>query len=79
MDVVRGNQTLFMRRDEVKASWEWVETILSNWEKNKEPNILYEAGTWGPSDRVMEEGQQWVKSRHVLKAQTKDANADGSK
>ena len=25
MDVVRGNPTLFMRRDEVEAAWTWVD------------------------------------------------------
>ena len=29
MDVVRGNATLFMRRDEVEAAWRWVEPILA--------------------------------------------------
>ena len=28
MDVVRGNQTLFMRRDEVEAAWTWIDPIL---------------------------------------------------
>ncbi|HET99556.1 MAG TPA: glucose-6-phosphate dehydrogenase, partial [Aurantimonas coralicida] len=28
MDVIRGNQTLFMRRDEVEAAWKWVDPIL---------------------------------------------------
>ena len=28
MDVVRGNPTLFMRRDEVEAAWRWIEPIL---------------------------------------------------
>jgi glucose-6-phosphate 1-dehydrogenase len=27
MDVVRGNQTLFMRRDEVEAAWKWIDPI----------------------------------------------------
>ena len=27
MDVIRGNQTLFMRRDEVEAAWRWVDPI----------------------------------------------------
>lgn len=65
MDVVRGNQTLFMRRDEVKASWVWVETILNQWQKNRIPNVLYEAGKWGPGGRIMTEGDEWVRSRHV--------------
>ena len=28
MDVIRGNQTLFMRRDEVEAAWKWIDPIL---------------------------------------------------
>ena len=31
MDTVRGNATLFMRRDEVEAAWTWVEPILEAW------------------------------------------------
>lgn len=71
MDVVRGNQTLFMRRDEVKASWEWIESILRNWKTQKVPNVLYEAGTQGPGDIVMDEETSWTKSRHVIKIQEK--------
>tara|TARA_B110000046_G_scaffold157298_1_gene168554 strand:+ start:2297 stop:3799 length:1503 start_codon:yes stop_codon:yes gene_type:complete len=77
MDVVRGNQTLFMRRDEVKASWEWVESILKNWKSEKVPNILYEAGTKGPGDLIMDEARTWLNSRHVLKnQQTKKTDED---
>jgi glucose-6-phosphate 1-dehydrogenase len=71
MDVARGNQTLFMRRDEVKASWEWTESILKHWKNQKMPNHLYEAGTWGPGDFIMDEGNSWVKSQHVAKIQEK--------
>jgi glucose-6-phosphate 1-dehydrogenase len=71
MDVVRGNQTLFMRRDEVKASWEWIESILKNWKSQNIPNILYEAGSAGPGDRIMNDNTEWVKSRHVQKVQEK--------
>ena len=63
IDVVRGNQTLFMRRDEVKASWEWIESITKNWKKQKMGNILYEAGTWGPGDSVLEPQHEWAKPR----------------
>ena len=31
MDVVQGNPTLFMRRDEIEAAWAWVEPILLGW------------------------------------------------
>lgn len=65
MDVIRGNQTLFMRRDEVQASWQWIESISANWKSQKVPNTLYEAGGWGPGDKVMNEGHAWVRSRIV--------------
>ena len=36
MDVIRGNQTLFMRRDEVEAAWKWIDPILAAWEENRQ-------------------------------------------
>jgi glucose-6-phosphate 1-dehydrogenase len=32
MDVIRGNQTLFMRGDEVEAAWAWTDPIIEGWE-----------------------------------------------
>ncbi|MBO0906445.1 glucose-6-phosphate dehydrogenase [Jiella sonneratiae] len=62
MDVIRGNQTLFMRRDEVEAAWEWVDPILKAWaEKSVKPQG-YTAGTWGPSASVAlieRDGRTW--------------------
>ena len=52
MDVVRGNQTLFMRRDEVEAAWSWVDPILDAWDANPEPPKPYTSGTWGPSASI---------------------------
>ncbi len=52
MDVVRGNQTLFMRRDEVEAAWRWIDPILNTWSTAAEPPKPYTAGTWGPSAAI---------------------------
>ncbi len=52
MDVVRGNQTLFMGRDEVEAAWAWIDPILEAWAAAPEPPKPYPAGTWGPSAAV---------------------------
>ena len=49
MDVVRGNPTLFMRRDEVEAAWTWVEPILERWARPGHAPRPYPAGTSGPS------------------------------
>lgn len=59
MDVIRGNQTLFMSQDELEAAWTWIESITTNW-KQGPGNILYEAGTWGPGDQILEPGTSWI-------------------
>lgn len=48
MDVVRGNLSLFMRRDEVEAAWRWVDGIIDAWEETNQRISLYPAGEDGP-------------------------------
>jgi len=65
MDVIRGNQTLFMRRDEVEAAWIWVDPILAAWEENGHKVQGYTAGTWGPSSAIAlieRDGRTWHES-----------------
>lgn len=50
MDVVKGDPILFIRRDEVEASWRWIEPILKGWEKNLVPLSYYPAGSCGPTE-----------------------------
>jgi glucose-6-phosphate 1-dehydrogenase len=52
LDVVRGNPTLFMRRDEVEAAWAWCEPILAGWAARGDAPQPYPAGSWGPSQAV---------------------------
>ncbi len=52
MDVVRGNQTLFMRRDEVEAAWAWIDPILDAWGTSRDAPKPYTSGTWGPSAAI---------------------------
>jgi glucose-6-phosphate 1-dehydrogenase len=62
LDVVRGNATLFMRRDEVEAAWTWVEPILEAWERRAEHPRPYTAGTWGPAASIAlieRDGRTW--------------------
>jgi glucose-6-phosphate 1-dehydrogenase len=62
MDVVRGNQTLFMRRDEVEAAWTWIDPILDAWRASPEPPKPYTSGTWGPSAAIAlieRDGRTW--------------------
>ena len=58
IDVIRGNQTLFMRYDELSAAWEWIETINKHWKKEL-PLSLYESGSWGPGDQILDENTRW--------------------
>jgi glucose-6-phosphate 1-dehydrogenase len=65
LDVVRGNQTLFMRRDEVEAAWTWIDPILQVWSEAKDLPRGYTAGTWGPSAAIAlieRDGRTWVES-----------------
>jgi len=49
MDVLRGRLTLFMRRDELYAAWDWVEPIVDAWNEAGDAPKPYTAGTWGPA------------------------------
>lgn len=63
MDVVRGNPTLFMRRDEVEAAWAWTGPILEGWAQTAEKPKPYIAGSWGPSAAVAlveRDGRTWA-------------------
>ncbi len=48
MDVVRGNQTLFMRGDEVEAAWAWVDPIIEQWAEAGSRPLPYDPGSAGP-------------------------------
>jgi glucose-6-phosphate 1-dehydrogenase len=50
MDVIRGNQTLFMRGDEVEAAWAWTDPILQAWAESGSRPLPYDAGGAGPID-----------------------------
>ena len=50
MDVIRGNQTLFMRGDEVEAAWAWTDPIIAGWEARGDVPQPYESGSAGPVD-----------------------------
>ena len=48
-DALRGNSTLFVRRDEVEKAWEWVDSVNDAVRKNGQSPRPYAAGTWGPA------------------------------
>jgi glucose-6-phosphate 1-dehydrogenase len=61
-DVLAGNPTLFMRRDEVEAAWRWIDPILAAWDASCELPEPYAAGTSGPSgahELLGRSGRSW--------------------
>ncbi len=52
LDLIEGQQTLFVRRDEVEAGWSWIDGIRAGWAATAMPVRPYPAGTWGPSAAI---------------------------
>jgi len=67
LDCMLGDQTLFMRYDNIELAWALLSPVLAMWEKGKDidktcPLHEYEAGSWGPraSDDLLEaDGRSW--------------------
>ena len=62
MDVIRGNQTLFMRGDEVEAAWAWTDPLIEGWQARNDVPKQYDAGSDGPQDSRMlmqRDGRNW--------------------
>jgi glucose-6-phosphate 1-dehydrogenase len=62
LDALRGNSTLFVRRDEVEKAWEWVDGVNDAVRKNGAAPRPYAAGTWGPAGAfalIEREGRAW--------------------
>ncbi|MDR7101058.1 glucose-6-phosphate dehydrogenase [Croceicoccus sp. BE223] len=52
LDLVEGDQTLFVRRDEVEAQWHWIDAIRETWKNDSITPKSYTAGSWGPSAAI---------------------------
>lgn len=64
MDVIRGNQTLFMRGDEVEAAWRWTDPIIEGWEARYDVPKSYDSASEGPEDAMIlihRDGRKWRK------------------
>jgi glucose-6-phosphate 1-dehydrogenase len=62
LDAIEGNNTLFVRRDETEAAWEWVDAIFDGWRNANVTPKPYPAGTWGPAAAVAmaeRQGHTW--------------------
>ncbi|WP_404361955.1 glucose-6-phosphate dehydrogenase [Marinobacter sp.] len=64
-EVMKGNQYLFVRRDEVEHAWRWVDQIMTHWEDQTERPKRYAAGTWGPVASIAmitRDGRSWYEN-----------------
>ena len=52
LDLIDGDPTLFVRRDEVEAQWRWIDHIRGTWADNALEPKSYGSGSWGPSASV---------------------------
>ncbi|MBX9731537.1 MAG: glucose-6-phosphate dehydrogenase [Sphingomonas sp.] len=62
LDLIEGDPTLFVRRDEVEAQWQWIDGIRAGWVANAMKPKSYAAGSWGPSAAVAlteRDGASW--------------------
>lgn len=63
LEVINGNQSLFVSRDEVEAAWTWADSIIDAWKESNEPPKKYAAGSWGPVSSIAliaRDDRQWV-------------------
>jgi glucose-6-phosphate 1-dehydrogenase len=62
LDALVGDQTLFIRADEVERAWRIVDPILSAWIDERAPLTRYDAGSWGPAEAdqlLARDGRRW--------------------
>ncbi|MDX3901545.1 MAG: glucose-6-phosphate dehydrogenase [Sphingobium sp.] len=62
LDLLEGDQTLFVRRDEVEAQWVWIDSIIEGWKEAGVKPAAYAAGNWGPSSAIAlieRDGASW--------------------
>lgn len=62
LDLIDGDPTLFVRRDEVQAQWRWIDQIRGALQRDEMKPRPYAAGTWGPSAAIAlaeRDGTSW--------------------
>ncbi len=62
LDAIRGDATLFTRRDEVEEQWAFMDPVIETWRGQASAPPGYPAGTWGPEqadDLLARDGRRW--------------------
>ena len=62
LEVMNGNQNLFVRKDEIEAAWTWCDQLIAGWKKSGDAPKPYAAGSWGPMSSIAlitRDGRSW--------------------
>jgi glucose-6-phosphate 1-dehydrogenase len=63
LDILKGDQMLFNRSDELESSWQLISQILKGWETDARAIPQYSKGSWGPKEAVeliAKDGKSWL-------------------
>ena len=62
LEVMQGNQNLFVRKDEIEYAWKWCDQLIAGWKKSGDAPKPYAAGSWGPMSSIAlitRDGRSW--------------------
>ncbi|WP_213879110.1 glucose-6-phosphate dehydrogenase [Pseudomonas sp. dw_358] len=62
LEVMQGNQNLFVREDEIEYAWKWCDQLIAGWKKSGDAPKPYAAGSWGPMSSIAlitRDGRSW--------------------
>ena len=62
LDVIGGDQSLFVGGEEVEESWRWCDSIINAWRQQAVEVMPYHAGSWGPAKAgllIEKDGRSW--------------------
>jgi glucose-6-phosphate 1-dehydrogenase len=62
MDILNGNQSLFLCREEVELAWKWCDETIEAFNKSNQELFYYKAGSNGPKESetlITNNGHRW--------------------
>ena len=62
MDILNGNQSLFLCREEVELAWKWCDETIEAFNKSNQELFYYKAGSNGPKESetlITNSGHRW--------------------
>ena len=63
IDVILGDQTLFLSQDIIEEAWKVIDPIEEVWNSGTPKLATYKPGTWGPQeaeDLIKKDGREWL-------------------